>query len=155
MSVKITPTELIEETRLLETLTELLIQGRVSRPDRPPLADVLDQQAQLCDELAKRRADRAARLQANGYGPRDLLVALLAATPKHEQKSAVATFSAYVQAAEQAQAQIDINREFFSVALSAVEDALAAAVPDSRPVTYDALGSKRRAGGSAIVSTST
>ena len=151
MAIRITAAELVEETQILEQLIELLVEARASRPDRPPLSDTLDKQAELCEVLAQRRSLRAELLTANGYGSRDLLVALLANTPKAEHDSAVATFGAFVSAAERAQAEIDVNREFFAVALAAVEDALAAASPESRKATYD--GTRRRPGGSIMVET--
>ena len=154
MPFQITAEELIEETHLLEQLVELLVQARATRPDKAPLTEILDQQATVCEGLAERRAQRAARLQAEGYGARDLLVAMLTNTPKAEHDRAIAVFGAFVKAAERAQAEIDINREFFAVALAAVEDALMAAVPGGQPATYDLCGGKRP-GGSVMVSTVT
>ncbi len=155
MSIGITPAELQEETELLTRLTGLLLDARAVRPGRAPLAEILDQQAALCEDLANRRSSRAERLQAGGYGPRDLLVALLASAPKQQQQNVVKTFGAFVTAAEAAQAQIEINREFFSVALAAVEEALAAAAPESQSPTYDVPSSRRRPGGSVMVETTT
>ncbi len=154
MSIQLTTTELAEETRLLEQLVQLLTDARATRPDRPPLNETLDKQAELCEVLSQHRARRSERLQAEGYGPRDLLVALLANTPKDDHQRAVATFGAFVEAAERAQAEIDINREFFTVALSAVEDALTAASPQAE-ATYTASGARPRPGGSVLVSTDT
>ena len=155
MSVRITKHQLVEETQLLEELTGLLKQARAIRPDRPPLAEIIEAQAAMCERLAERRAERAQVLTKAGYGPRDLLVALLAGHAKPEHAELVSVFGAFVAAAEQAQVQIDINREFFSVALAAVEDALGAAAPESESPTYDLSGGKRRPGGSVIVSTVT
>ena len=149
------PEQLVEETRLLQELTDLLTQVRHVRPDRPPLVEILDKQAALCDDIAARRQARMAALDAAGYQARDLLVALLNNTPKANHEAVVSTFRAFVAAAETTQAQIDINREFFAVALAAVEDALSAARPDTGPTTYDARGLDRGPGGSMIVSTAT
>lgn len=154
MTVQISPEDLLEETRLLTELTTLLRQARETRPDHAPLTEVLDAQAVLCEQLAERRVQRSEQLEASGYGPRDLLVALLNGRAKDEQQRIVSTFRGFVEAAEQAQKQIDINREFFAVALAAVEDALAAALPESSAPTYEASGSRRQ-GGSVMVSTTT
>lgn len=153
--VMIDAQELIDETQVLEQLTDLLTRARQVRPDRPPLVEILDAQAKLCADLSERRAARAERLQAAGYHPRDLLVAVLAGTPKTEHERTIQTFGAYISAAERAQTQIDVNREFFAVALSAVEDALLSAAPDGKPATYERPGVKRKSAGSVIVSTTT
>ena len=153
---RLTPSHLEEETRLLDELAGLLRQSREMRPDHGPLSQILERQAALCETLANHRTARATQLEALGYGPRDLLVAVLAGTAKEEHEGAVASFGGFVEAAERVQTQIDINREFFSVALAAVEDALTAASPDNgRSATYDRSGISRRPSGSVMISTVT
>ncbi|MEL7368464.1 MAG: flagellar export chaperone FlgN [Myxococcota bacterium] len=142
--------ELREEISILDKLTHLLRESRQIRLDQIQLAKCLEDQAQLCDILTTRKERRAAVLHASGYQPQDLLVALLAVAPKTDHDSIIETFGLYVEAAEQAQTEIDMNREFFSVALAAVEDALNAAVPEGRPATYE-VSSKRRSSGSVMI----
>lgn len=66
-----------------------------------------------------------------GYPARDFLVAVLDATPTAQRAEVAERFSAFVAAAEQAQREIQVNREFFSVALASLEDVIDAAMGET------------------------
>lgn len=133
-----------DEVAHLRDLAELTRAARVAPLEHPVegLAPLLEEQARVCAALEQRRVARDGVLEASG-GPRsrDLLVVVLGALPKGEHPEVLERFGRYVAAAEAAQREIEVNREFFTVALSAVEEALEARSGQSRsPVTYDARG---------------
>jgi len=120
--------QLESETIALRELRAAAAQTRAAslteRQDE--IGPLLQKQATICDRLAAARDRRRELLAANGKGPRDFLVAVLGQTPPDLHAQVTARFSDYVQAAEEAQREIDLNREFFSIALSALDDVLGA-----------------------------
>ena len=120
--------QLESETIALRELRAAAAQTRAaSLTERhAEIGPLLDKQAALCDRLAAARNRRRELLAANGRGPRDFLVAVLGQTPPDIHDQVTARFSEYVQAAEEAQREIDLNREFFSIALSSLDDVLGA-----------------------------
>lgn len=125
--------ELARETRTLDALTRAAATTRrcaVSGGSRE-LEELLATQANLCEELQAFKERREQQLRQRGYPNKDLLVAALDQSAAGEHASVTAVFSDYVAAAEAAQREIDINREFFGVALSTLQDALEAVSPSS------------------------
>ncbi|MEM1026250.1 MAG: flagellar export chaperone FlgN [Myxococcota bacterium] len=112
------------ETHALRELLEAATQTRAaSLTDRQDqIGPLLEKQALLCEKLERARTRRRALLQESGRGRGDFLVAVLSQTPPALHAQATARFSEYVDAAEAAQREIDINKEFFSIALSALDD---------------------------------
>ncbi|MEM7675426.1 MAG: flagellar export chaperone FlgN [Myxococcota bacterium] len=144
MSIEIGVEDLQDEIGILERLTTLLREVRGIRLDQMLLTQSLGEQAELCEVLTSRRNRRAVLLAEHGYRSQDLLVALLAGASKSEHDAIIEIFGQYVNMAEQAQSEIDINREFFSVALSAIEGALSAASPAD--ATYELRSNKKSSG---------
>lgn len=134
-----------DELRLLGELTEVASKARAASPEnegQEGLQYHLERQGELCSALEAQRRERSKMLTDGGHRPNDLLVVVLGALPKDEHPSAVDVFKRYVDAAEAAQREIDINREFFSVALATLEDTLEAVVSTvSSRAVYDANGS--------------
>lgn len=148
-----------EERQLLERLAETAARARSASPDAPGdegLQHHLERQAEMCSALEAQRRKRAKMLSDGGHRANDLLVVVLGALPKDEHPAAVDTFTRYVDAAEAAQREIDVNREFFSVALATLEDTIEAVVSTvSSSAVYDARGSSSGSTTALCVSTVT
>lgn len=116
--------QLESETLALRELATAASRTRAAAltDEKTQLSALLEQQSQLCEQLTRARSRRRALLEASGKGRGDFLVAALAQTPPELHGRVTARFSEYVDAAELAQREIDINREFFSIALSALDD---------------------------------
>jgi hypothetical protein len=130
------------ETELLEELADLCQRARGTGSTPLDTLDAnLQAQARVCEELEGFRARRAALLGKGGHRVQDLLLVVLGALPREQHDAAIAQFSRFVGAAERAERQITINREYFSVLLSTVEDTIAGVVSGGgRSMTYDARG---------------
>lgn len=149
-----------KELTLLEQLTDAASRARAAAPERDSegggLHRLLERQAELCAQLEQLRRDRARTLADEGHRADDLLVVALGAVPKDEHPAVIDTFKRYVDAAEAAQREIDINREFFSVALATLEDTIEAVVSGVRQnAVYDANGSSTGSRSALCVSTVT
>lgn len=152
-------TSLEEELPMLEQLAEVAAEARTASPEEggpEGLHALLELQTDLCSRLEAHRHNREKMLSEGGIRKEDLLVAVLGALPKDEHPSAVDAFSRYIDAAEAAQRQIDINREFFSVALATLEDTLESVVSGVCSTDfYDASGSSMGPNTALCVSTVT
>ena len=148
------------ELRLLEDLRNAAAQARTTSPDEESgegLQQILERQTEMCAELEVMRRQRIAILAEDGYRVSDLLVVVLGALPKDDHPEVIDLFKQYVDVAEATQREIDVNREFFSVALATLEDTIGAVISTvkSRAV-YDAKGSSLGDGSTALcVSTMT
>lgn len=142
-------------------LQDLEAVAKEARQVSPKLEDqrfagLLEKQTQLCLRLEERRTHRARLLDESGHPSKDFLVVVLGATPKETHGEVVKLFGRYLRAAELAQRQVELNREFYALTLGAVEDALAAvAHGPGGPATYDALGQRRGRAGPLSFSTLT
>jgi hypothetical protein len=148
-----------EELGLLEQLADAAARARAVSPEREGaegLEQALERQATLCSQLEAHRKARAAMLEEAGHRAKDLLVVVLGALPKDEHPAAVDIFKRYVDAAEATQREIDVNREYFSVALATLEDTIDAVVSGvSAGAVYDASGSSSKTKTALCVSTVT
>ena len=148
-----------EELALLQQLGAAASAARAVSPEREGAAgleELLRRQAELCAELEVHRRTRAAMLAEVGHRANDLLVVVLGALPKDEHPAAIDIFKRYVDAAEATQREIDVNREYFSVALATLEDTIEAVVSGvSTSTVYDAKGSSSRTKTALCVSTVT
>lgn len=146
-----------EELVLLAQLEEAARKARAASPEdngAEGLHQHLEKQAELCASLEAHRRERSRTLSDAGHRANDLLVVVLGALPKDEHPAAIDTFKRYVDAAEAAQREIDVNREFFSVALASLEDTLEAVVSGvSSGSLYNADG--RNPGGTTALCVST
>jgi hypothetical protein len=146
------------EISLLQDLEAVATEARLVSPklEDQRFAQLLEQQTSLCRRLEERRVQRAQLLERSGHPSKDFLVVVLGATPKESHGEVVKLFGRYMRAAELAQRQVALNREFFALTLGAVEDVLSAVVngPDG-PATYDALGQRKGRAGPLSFSTLT
>lgn len=133
-----------EELTLLAQLGETAQRARSASPEddgAEGLHKCLERQAELCAALEGHRRNRTMMLAESGHRASDLLVVVLGALPRDEHPAAIDTFKRYVDAAEATQREIDVNREFFSVALASLEDTLEAVVSGvSNGAVYDQEG---------------
>jgi hypothetical protein len=115
-----------QETALLRDLTAAAARTRgcALTEERGALGQLLKLQSELCEQLEAFRRHRDSRLHQRGYQPREFLVAVLDDTPVTNREPVTAAFSAFVSAAEAAQREIELNREFFSAALATLQDAV-------------------------------
>jgi hypothetical protein len=123
---------LADETQLLRELASAAARTRAAALRTSDLTDLVEAQTSLCEQLEAFRARRDRVLRAKGYPPRDFLIAVLDDTPRSLHADVSGRFADFVAAAEAAQNEIRINREFFSVALASLEEVLD---PDTTP-TY-------------------
>lgn len=134
-----------EELELLRGLADAASRARMAAPDiegPEGLRHHLERQAELCSALESHRRARAKMLADGGHRANDLLVVVLGALPKDEHPAVVDVFKRYIDAVEAAQREIDVNREFFSVALATLEDTIEAVVSGAcSGAVYDATGS--------------
>lgn len=122
---------LADETELLRELASTAARTRAAALKTPDLTDLVETQIALCEQLESFRTRRDQLLARLGYPARDFLVAVLDATPTAQRAEVAERFSAFVAAAEQAQREIQVNREFFSVALASLEDVIDAAMGET------------------------
>ncbi|MGF1510181.1 MAG: hypothetical protein ACFB9M_11840 [Myxococcota bacterium] len=115
------------ETELLKQLARAAARTRSAalRSSESELSEMLSHQSDLCGKLEVHRLQRSGMLRELGYPPRDFLVAVLDHTPRSSHAETSGAFAAFVTAAEAAQQEIDINKEFFGTALATLEDAVA------------------------------
>lgn len=99
------------------------------------LEEILARQSELCRRLEALRDVRRAFLADSGAAATDFLPAVLARTAHERHAEVISAFRAYVDAAQAAQHQIDLNKDFFRVALAAVEGTLSS-VSGDLPATY-------------------
>lgn len=148
-----------EEVGLLEQLADSAVRARAASPQgeaESGLRSALEKQAELCAALESHRRSRSQMLADEGHRANDLLVVVLGALPKDQHPAAVDTFKRYIDAAEKTQREIDVNREFFSVALATLEDTIeAVAVGTSTSSVYDAKGKSSGSTTALCVSTMT
>ena len=138
-------TSLEEELVLLEELALTAAEARSTPPDRQGagrLEQLLERQGELCAALENHRRLRTDMLAQLGHRANDLLVVVLGALPTEEHPAAIDVFRRYVDSAEATQREIDVNREFFSVALATLEDTIEAVVSGvTSSGVYDSSGS--------------
>lgn len=117
---------------------------------------LLEKQAELCSRLESMRAEREALLADEGHSTKDLLVVVLGVLPKEDHPGVVDVFRRYIDAAELTQKEININQEFFSVALSSLEETIQEVVCNaSSGDTYNSKGSNSSESVALCVSTVT
>ncbi len=135
----------VEEER--ELLVRLATAARSSRAvpagraGQPELERLLDEQAELCIALERCRMARGGWLAEAGHAARDLLMVLLGQSPREGHSELVERFKRHADAAEAAQREIDVNREFFGVALASLEEVVEAVAGVGRAEVYDERGS--------------
>lgn len=147
-----------DEVILLGELADAASRARTAPPDGETggLHRLLERQAELCAALDGHRRERACILKEWGHRANDLLVMVLGGLPKDDHPRVVDLFKTYVDAAEAAQREIDVNREFFSVALATLEDTIDAVVASvSAKGVYDATGNDAGSQTALCVSTVT
>lgn len=133
-----------DETTILEDIAEAASAARAISPGSEGLQELhrmLEQQAELCSRLESKRRERASVLAKEGHQAKDLLVVILGFLSKEDHPAAIKTFRRYIDMAEKTQREIDINREYFSVALSTLEDTIDAVVSTATSKEfYDSKG---------------
>ena len=147
-----------EELQLFQDLAQVAASTRDAAldPAGVEFGELLEKQTQIMGRLETIRASRAELLKAMGLLSRDLLVVVLNKSPRAEHPEIMELFGQYIEAAKQAQRQIDINREYFSVALGTVEDTISALTAGvTQPGLYDAQGLQRKAIAPLCMSTMT
>lgn len=141
-----------DETGWLDALAESAAAARsVSmRDSAEALMSCLERQAELCQRLEASRRRRRDGLRAAGRSPDELPdVVMETVGPDQAQKA----LDRWFEAARAAQHEIDLNREFYGIALAAVEEAVTV-LTGATSKSYDPRG--RQVAGTArpIVSTS-
>jgi hypothetical protein len=135
------------EIALLQDLESVAAESRTVSPklEDGRFATLLEHQTNLCRKLEERRADRAELLRRSGHPSKDFLVVVLGVTPRDQHGEVVRLFGRYMRAAELAQKQIQLNRQYFQVSLAAVEDAIDSVVEaqGGGSGTYDLYGQKK------------
>ncbi|MBR56523.1 MAG: hypothetical protein CMH54_00535 [Myxococcales bacterium] len=148
-----------QETGMMERLADLSKQARIttSHQELGELADILVEQARICDRIERSRVIRATKLQAMGQNPSDFLVVALSDTEPDEHADVVEAFGLYMEKAKIAQREVDLNRHYFDSALATVEntmDTIIQAVSGGAE-TYDSNGGTRATGKALCMSTQT
>ncbi len=135
----------------LELFLELVQVASTTRdasldPAGSEFGGLLERQTEILGRLQEIRSARAEVLRSLGFSSKDLLVIALNQTPRSEHASVMELFSRYIEAAERAQCEVEINREYFGVALGAVEHTIAAVTKSaSNAPRYDARGQQSEA----------
>ncbi len=147
------------ETGMLEQLTDLSRKARVttSHQDLTNLADILVEQARVCERLERSRVLRVSKLQAMGQNPSDFLVVALSDTTPNDHADVVEAFGHYMETAKVAQREVDLNRHYFDSALATVENTMDIIIQtvSGGAATYDANGGTRSTGKALCMSTQT
>ena len=106
------------------------------------LLDNLEKQAALCSSLERYREAKDTMLKKLGYRSEELMTIVLGILPREEHPQVIEKFGRVMDESEALQRQIDINREFFSVALATIEDTIMGVAADfNRQNIYNAAGS--------------
>jgi len=134
-------TILDEETRLLGELAEAVRSARhVSmRDSHEAFTRQLTRQSELCRRLESKRDERRARLSQNGRAPEDLFEVVLESVGPDDRRVAQKALDRWIESARAAQFEIDLNKDFYRVALAAVEEAVTI-VTGSHTKGYDPRG---------------
>lgn len=134
-----------QETTLLQRLAEASRLSRVaaSAPGNRQWGEFLAEEAGLCRQLEASRVLRDRQLATIDRGAGDFLQVVLSRVPPAEHEAVVAAFSRCMDAAGQARREIEINREFFNSAATAIHETLLALAEDAEPVGMYGIGAKR------------
>lgn len=143
------------ETELLEGLARATVAARNAslRDSRDPFLALLDEQTNLCRRLEESRRRRRQGLVRAGRPPGDLPELVRETDDPELQQRARNALDRWFEAARTTQHENDLNREFYTVALSTVEEAVSI-ITGARTRGYDPRGRGVRAQGRAFVTTS-
>lgn len=130
-----------DESKLLTELAEATIAARSAslRDTNEGLMSHLETQSNLCQRLEASRARRRRALRAAGKQLDDLAAVVTDTTDPAERERAEKALDRWIEAASATQRENDLNREFYLVALGAVEEAVSI-ITGSKTSAYDPKG---------------
>lgn len=144
-----------EETALLRALAQHTISARgVSLRDaEPEFRRQLAAQEETCRQLEQCRRRRRDALRRAGRDPSELVAVVTAGASAEALERAQDALNRWFEAAEATRRENDINRDFYGVALAAVEEAVGI-LTGSETRAYDLRGRSVPGQGRATVVTS-
>ena len=133
------------ETTLLQRLAEASRLSRMaaSTPGNREWGGFLADEAGLCRQLEASRVLRERQLATMDRGAGDFLQVVLSRVPPAEHDAVVEAFSRYMDAAEHAHREIEINREFFTTAAAVIHGTLQSLSDNAQTADTYGTGGKR------------
>ena len=135
-------TQIEQETRLLEQLSALAAGTRRAAVERrtKEIHELVSSQEKLIARIEEFRLFRSSQIDKMKRNQGDLLTLLLESLPAERHGQLIEIMDGYTRAIENANRQVNINREFFQAALATVDSTLKAVAQSTRTVTYGKRG---------------